>query len=47
MRYRIEDANGDMTWGSGDKNFYYNQPEAVAQAVMTRLRLWSGEWFLL
>lgn len=27
-------------------NFYANQPEAVAQAVQTRLALAQGEWFL-
>lgn len=35
-----------MTFGQGGLNFYVDSPEAVAQAVMTRLRLLVGEWFL-
>lgn len=46
MRYRILDQNGDMTFGSGQLNFYRDSPEAVAQAVMTTLKLWLGEWFI-
>lgn len=45
MRYRKLDENGDYSFGSSANNFYVNLPEAVAQAVMTRLRLWLGEWF--
>ena len=45
MRYRKLDANGDYTLGN-QAAFYVNQPEAVAQAVLTRLKLWTGEWFL-
>lgn len=46
MRYRALDAAGDMTFGAGSTNFLVNTPDAVAQAVMTRLRLLTGEWFL-
>lgn len=42
MRYRALDKNGDMQLG----RFLENTPEAVAQAVLTRLRLWREEWFL-
>lgn len=45
MRYRKLDANGDYVIGTG-ADFYQDQPEAVAQAVQTRLGLFAGEWFL-
>lgn len=45
MRYRKLTATGDMTFGNGVSNFWVNQPEGVAQAVKTRLRLVLGEWF--
>lgn len=46
MRYRKLDASGDYTFGHQQADFYRDQPEAVGQAVMTRLRLFTGEWFL-
>lgn len=46
MRYRREDENGDYTFGRGDNSFLVNSPETVRQAIMTRLELWAGEWFL-
>lgn len=45
MRYRKLDDVGDYTFGHGQHDFLVNTPETVAQAVMTRLRLWLGEWF--
>lgn len=46
MRYRQLDANGDSTFGSGFTAFLVDSPDAVAQAVLTRLKLLQGEWFL-
>lgn len=46
MRYRRLDDDGDMTFGSQQADFLRNTPETVAQAVVTRLKLWLGEWFI-
>jgi hypothetical protein len=46
MRYRALDANGDMTFGHGAADFLVNSPAAVGQAIVTRLKLMQGEWFL-
>jgi hypothetical protein len=46
MRYRKLDEDGDMTFGHGSKDYHQDTPEAVAQAVLTRLRLWRAEWYL-
>lgn len=45
MRYRKLDKNGDYVFGAGANSFHTNSPEAVAQAVLTRLNLWVDEWF--
>lgn len=46
MRYRKLDENGDYSFGHGPNDFYVNNPEAVGQSVLTRLKLWEGEWYL-
>jgi hypothetical protein len=46
MRYRRLDEVGDMVIGHGDADYLKDSPECVAQAVVTRLRLLRGEWFL-
>jgi hypothetical protein len=45
MRYRMLDADGDYVFGSGQLAFWVDRPEGVAQAVLTRLQLWQGQWF--
>lgn len=46
MRYRKLDSNGDYTFGQGSANFFVDNREAVAQAVLTSLLLFQGTWFL-
>ncbi|WP_288074684.1 hypothetical protein [Pseudomonas sp.] len=46
MRYRKLDAAGDYSFGQGRADFHQDTPEAVAQAVLTRLQLLRGEWFV-
>ena len=45
MRYRKEDADGDYVFGAAAV-FMIDSPEAVTQAVRTRMRLYAGEWIL-
>ena len=46
MRYRrLDPETGDYTFGRSQGNFWIDQPEGVAQSVMTRLRLEFGTWF--
>lgn len=42
MRYRQLDSSGDYMLNS----FLQNSPECVGQAVLTRLELGTGQWFL-
>lgn len=46
MRYRTLTEAGDYSFGQGSSQWLVNTPETVAQAVLTRLRLVRGEWFL-
>lgn len=45
MRYRKLSNDGDYVFGSSKSDLLVNSPEAVAQAILTRLKLWLGEWF--
>ena len=45
MRYRALDSNGDTTFGKPGF-VLVDSPQAVAQAVQTRLALHAGAWFL-
>ena len=45
MRYRALSASGDYQFGRAGI-FLTDTPEAVAQAILTRFKLWAGEWFL-
>lgn len=46
MRYRTLTSESDYSFGQNGANFLVNSPAAVGQAVLTRLRLIAGEWFL-
>lgn len=46
MRYRKLDENQDMRFGNNQMDFFRDSPETVSQAILTRLKLWKGEWFL-
>lgn len=46
MKYRALSPSGDYVFGQGLSEFLVNSPQAVAQAVQTRLGLFTGEWFL-
>lgn len=46
VRYRKIDDAGDAVFGGGQDSFWVNVPDAVAQAISTRLLLLTGEYFL-
>lgn len=46
MKVRKLTATGDYRLGHGDRDFYVDAAEGVAQNVMTRLALWQGQWFI-
>ena len=46
MRYRALSPTGDFTFGQGSANYLVDSSEAVAQACLTALKLFQGEWFL-
>jgi hypothetical protein len=43
MRYRQLTTSGDYV---AAQPFLIDTPQTVAQAILTRLKLWQGEWFL-
>lgn len=45
MRQRALDASGDYQFGT-NQSFLVDTPLCVAQAVLTRLKLQTEEWFL-
>lgn len=46
MRYRKLSPSGDYVFGHQQQDFYINSPDAVRQAVQTRLELSLGAWWL-
>lgn len=46
MRYRRLSPDGDANFGESQADFLRDSPEAVAQAVLTRMRLDIGDFFL-
>lgn len=42
MKYRTLDQSGDYTLG---KNIFHTDKEAVAQAILTRMKLLYAEWW--
>lgn len=46
MRNRALSDSGDYQFGKSDAQFLVDSPEAVAQAVRTRLDLHAGDWYL-
>jgi hypothetical protein len=46
MRYRKWTSTGDAQFGHGQADYWQDDARGVAQAVVSRLRLLAGEWFL-
>ena len=46
MKVRKINADGEPAYGRGRLDYLEDSPEMVAQNVMTRLELKTGEWFL-
>ena len=46
LRVRALDNNGDYQLGRGSIEFLVDNSAAVAQKILTRLKLFSGTWFL-
>lgn len=44
MKYRMMNTNGDYCFGKSSQDFYIGS-EAVAQAVLTNLKLLKAEWW--
>ena len=44
MKYRKMDVNGDYVFGLNEQGFLKDN-EAVAQAVVTKIKLLKGEWW--
>jgi hypothetical protein len=46
MRLRKQSATGDMVFGLSMGDFWHDEVDGVGQAILTRLLLYRGEWFL-
>lgn len=46
MRVRKLSPTGDYVFGMNEGGLFIDSPEAVAQVVMTSLKLFYGEWYL-
>jgi len=46
LRVRKVDASGDMVFGGDQAAFWVNNKEGVGQIGSSRMRLWTGQWWL-